>query len=231
MTSWIEPPPRQKGMGCLGKGCLLLVIFVVLLAGAFFIGGYVGVRYVVTSSTPREIPQIESSEAEQQAVRNRWEEFKMSPRNPPVESSAENPSPETAPQNPPGNRIELTASDINQLIAASRKLRGKAFVSIENNVARVQVSIPLEKVGFRGRYLNGELQVRAAPDRNPRNIEITEVSLGGVSDKVLNTLLGFRSLHSYADQYASEYDITSFTIDDNKVIIENGGKPIPGVTR
>jgi hypothetical protein len=225
MTSWIEPPPKQKGMGCLGKGCLMLVIFIILLAAAFFVGGYVGVRYVVTSTTPREIPQIETSEAEQEAVRNRWEEFKGAPR------SSEASTTETASSNSAGNRIELTAGDINQLIDGSRKLHGKAFVSIENNVARVQVSVPLEKVGFRGRYLNGEFQVRSAPDRNPRNLEVTEVSLGGVSDKVLNTLLGFRSLRSYVDQYAAEYDITSFVIEDNKVIIENGGKTTPGVTR
>ena len=71
---------------------------------------------------------------------------------------------------------------------------------------------------------------RPAPDRNPRNIEITEVSVGGVSDKILNSLLGFRSLRSYADEYATQYDIRSFAIEDNKVVIENGGKTIPGVT-
>jgi hypothetical protein len=231
MTSWIEPPPKQKGMGCLGKSCLLFVIFVVLLAAAFFIGGYVGVRYVVTSTTPREIPQIETSEADQRAVENRWEEFKMSrnlttapmSQDPPVEGAT--PPPSSA------NRIELTASDINQLIAGSRKLRGKAFVSIENNVARVQVSVPLEKVGFQGRFLNGEFQARAAPDGNPRNLEVTEVSLGGVSEKVLNALLGFRSLRSYVDQYASEYDISRLSIENNTVIIEHGGRPIPGVTQ
>ena len=231
MTSWIEPPPKQKGMGCLGKSCLLFVIFVVLLAAAFFIGGYVGVRYVVTSTTPREIPQIETSEADQRAVRNRWEEFKTSrnlttatiTQGAPLEGAT--PAPSSA------NRLELTASDINQLIAGSRKLRGKAFVSIENNVARVQVSVPLEKVGFQGRFLNGEFQARAAADGNPRNLEVTEVSLGGVSEKVLNALLGFRSLRSYVDQYASEYDITRLAIENNTVIIEHGGRPIPGVTQ
>ncbi|MEY2528506.1 MAG: hypothetical protein QOJ05_596, partial [Verrucomicrobiota bacterium] len=25
MTTWIEPPPKQKGTGCLGKGCMTLV--------------------------------------------------------------------------------------------------------------------------------------------------------------------------------------------------------------
>jgi hypothetical protein len=230
MTSWIEPPPKQKGMGCLGKGCLLFVIFVILLAVAFFIGGYAGVRYVVTSTTPREIPQIETSEADQRAVENRWEEFTTS-RNMTSATLSQDSPVEGATPAPTANRIELTASDINQLIAGSRNLRGKAYVSIENNVARVQVSVPLEKVGFRGRFLNGEFQARSAPDGNPRNLEVTEVSLGGVSEKVLNALLGFRSLRSYADQYATEYDITRLAIENNTVVIEHGGRPIPGVTQ
>jgi hypothetical protein len=233
MPSWIEPPPKQRRTGCLGKGCVTLVVFLILLGVAFFIGGYVGVRYVVTSTTPKEIPQIETSEADQAAVKQRWEDFKAGPRTVAAETltTTDGTTPEAAPTPTPStNRIELTAADINQLIAGSHKLSGKAFVSIENNVARVQVSVPLEKAGFRGRFLNGELEVRSPSDRNPRNIQITEVSLGGVSDKVLNTLLGFRSLRSYADQYATEYDIRTFAIEDNKVIIENG-KPVPGVTR
>ena len=215
----------------------MLVIFIILLGVAFFIGGYVGVRYVVTSDKPKEIPQIQASEADQAAVKQRWDEFTAGQRTTTVAEAPPQPadgttSTEVVPSPTPGvNRIELTASDINQLISGSRKLNGKAFVSIENNVARVQVSVPLEKVGLRGRFINGELQVRPAPDGNPRNLEITEVSLGGVSDKILNSLLGFRSLRSYADEYATQYDIRSFTIQDNRVIIESGGKPIPGVTR
>lgn len=235
--TWIEPPPKSKRTGCLGKGCMMLVVFLILLAVAFFIGGYVGVRYVVTSNTPREIPQVETSEAEQTAVKQRWEDFKNA-RTAPAETPVPDPNAppttttEPAPMSTPvANRIELTAADINQLIAGSRKLRGKGYVAIENNVARVQVSVPLEKVGFQGRFLNGELLVRPAADGNPRNIQIEEVSMGGVSDKVLNALLGFRSLRSYVDQYANEYDIKSLTIQDNKVVIESGAKPIPGVTQ
>ena len=228
MTTWIEPPPKQKGSGCLGKGCMTLVIFIVLLALAFFIGGYVGVRYVVTSTEPRPIPQIETSEGEQQAVQTRWEGFQTAITNPPPQVAPQTSETGAAPTPVPANRIELTAADINQLIAANRKARGKAFVYIENNVLRAQISVPLDKAGFRGRFINGELQIKAAPDGNPRNAEITEVSTGGVSDKVLNTLLGFRSLRSYADQYASEWGITSFTIERNTVIIENRGRTIPG---
>ena len=229
-SSWIEPPPKQKGSGCLGKGCLLLVIFLVLLIVAFFVGGYVGMRAI--STKPREIPQVETSEAEQEAVKNRWEEFQTTSQNPPAAVAPQTSVAEVAVPTPtPSNRIVLTASDINQLISANRKSRGKAFVTIENNALRAEVSVPLDKAGLGGRYLNGVLQIRAAADGDPRNAEITEISHGGVSDKVLNALLGFRSLRSFADQYASELGITKFTIEDNKVVIENGGITIPGVRR
>jgi hypothetical protein len=230
MTSWIEPPPKRKGIGCFGKGCLLTVVFLILLAVAFFVGVYTGTK-------PREIPQVQTSEDEQSAVRARWEEFEarsqndqvMSPApvSTPLRAAEETsppdvvPSPVATPASP--NRIELTANDINQLISSSRKAQGKAFVSIDNDVARVQLTIPLDKVGFRGRYLNGEFAVRASPDRNPRNLQITQVSLTGVPDAVVNTLLGSHSLNSYVDEFASKYGIMSLTIENNKVILEKSG--------
>ena len=225
MTSWIEPPPKRKGMGCLGKGCLLIIVFLILLAVAFVIGFYVGTK-------PKEIPQVQTSEDEQAIVRARWNEFEAPPQTEPVVPTPspvpdETPPPEVTPipvATPASpNRIELTANDINQLISASRKARGKAFVSIDNDVARVQLTIPLEKVGFRGRYLNGEFAVRASPDRNPRNLQVTKVSMTGVPDAVLNALLGSHSVQSYVDAFASEHGITSLTIENNKVILEKSG--------
>ena len=228
MTSWIEPPPKQKKMGCLGKGCLLIALFLILLGAAFVIGFYVGTK-------PKEIPQVQTSEDEQNAVRARWQEFEATSRNEQVVTSAPpqtSPTPDVTPAleaaptpsaTPSANRIELTANDINQLIAQSRKTRGKAFVSIDNDVAHVQVTIPLEKVGFRGRFLNGEFAVRASPDRNPRSLQINQMSLTGVPDGVLNSLLGSHSIHSYVDEFASRHGITSFTIENNKVILETSG--------
>src|SRR6478752_8270017 len=131
--TWIEPPPRTKRNGCLGKGCMMIVVFLVLLAVAFFVGGYVGVRYVVTSKEPKEIPQIETTEADQEAARAKWEQFKAGPRSAPVEetTTSSGTTTEVVPAAAPGsNRIELTAAEINQLIAGSRKLNGKGFVTI-----------------------------------------------------------------------------------------------------
>ena len=48
-------------MGCLGKGCLLIIVFLLLLVIAFVIGFYVGTK-------PREIPQAQTSEDEQNAA-------------------------------------------------------------------------------------------------------------------------------------------------------------------
>jgi hypothetical protein len=226
MTSWIEPPPKPKRMGCLGKGCLLIIIFLVLLVVAFVIGFYVGTK-------PKEIPQVQTSEDEQNAVRARWDEFEAASKQetPPV-APVVSPSPDTPPApeatptpaaTPSANRIELTANDINQLIARSRRTRGKAFVSIENDVARVQVTVPLDKVGFRGRSLNGSFAVHAPADHNPRNLQISEMSFTGVPDGMLSTLLGSHSTQSYIDEFASEHGITSFTIENNKVILETSG--------
>jgi len=210
MTTWIEPPPRQRKMGCLGRGCLFIFVLFVLLMVAFFIGAYVGIRFVVTSPKPREIPIVQTSEPEQKAVHARWDEF------------------EEVGRRNQATRVEFTADDINQLIVGSRKLKGKVFISVENNVARVQVCFPLDRFGFRGRYLNGDFTVHPAADRNPRNLSLTQTPLSGVDvpEAVLKALLGTRSLSSYIDEYAEKYDITGFAIEENKVIIETSGRAI-----
>ena len=227
MTSWIEPPPKRKGMGCIGKGCLLIIVFLILLAVAFVIGVYVGTK-------PKEMPQVQTTVDEQDAVKARWDGFAAENRSEPAMSPIPVPAPPPVPDETPAaevtpppvetpspNRIELTANDINALISSSRKARGKGFVSIDNNVARVQVTYPLDKVpGFSGRVLNAELAVRASPDRNPHNLQITQVSLSGVPNAVVNTLLGSHSVQSYVDGFINEHGITSFTIENNKVILE-----------
>lgn len=224
-TSWIEPPPRRKGMGCFGKGCLLIIVFLILLAVAFVIGFYVGTK-------PKELPQVQASEDEQTAVRARWDEFESPSEPPPAiptpsPVSEEAPPPEAPPApvpTPPSpNRIELTAGDINALIASSSKARGKGFVSIDNNVARVQITYPLDKIGFEGRFLNAEIEVRPSPDRNPRNLQIKQVALMGIPEGMLNSLMGSNSAYSVMDEFISKHGITSFSIENNKVILEKSG--------
>jgi hypothetical protein len=218
--AWFEPPPKQrKGIRCFGKGCLILIVCLLLLSAVFLGVGYMSIRYTVTASSPRELPTVVTSEPEEQAVRQRWENFKSATRDREPAREVVDAAQGRAPP-----RIEFSASDINQLIAANRNSRGKAFVSIENNVGHVQVSIPLEKVGFPGRYLNRDFDVTASPDGDPSKIRVTKTSLSGVDvpEKMLNLLLGARSLRSYIDQYAGEYDVSKVYIIDNKAVLETG---------
>jgi hypothetical protein len=233
MSTWVEAPPQPKrGLGCcLGKGCLILIVFSLLLAVTFVVGGYIGARHAFTSTAPRQLPLVPTSEEQQQAVLQRWDNFENKVRNPeaPPPPSESSPQPQTGnvtPAQPAAPTIDFTAADINQLIAANRKARGKAFVSIENNVGRVAVSIPLSKVGLRGRYLNADFEVRSSPDGDPRKIQVTMKSLRGVQvpERVFNLILGSRSLRGYLDsyisEYRSEYGISKFEIADNKVILQ-----------
>src|SRR5690242_10735526 len=113
-SSWIEPPPHQRGLGCFAKGCLILVIFAILLCLSFVAGTYYASRFIRSeyfSGEHERLPISKASVDEEQAVRARWDAFEKAAR-------AHEPA-----------RIELTADDLNALIASDSKLRGDAFVT------------------------------------------------------------------------------------------------------
>lgn len=234
MADAIQPPPQpREGLGCcLGKGCLILAIFLTFLATVFVVGGFLGLR-TFTSTDARQLPPVETSEEKQQAVLQRWDNFDnaVHERRAAPESSEANPQTQTTRPNEPASNptIEMTADDINQLIASNRHSRGRAFVSIENGVGHVAISIPISrKAGFSGRYINADVEVRAAANGDISGIEISAKSPRGVQvpSRLLGMVLGTRSLHTWANtyinQYRGEYDVTSFKIVGNKAVLESG---------
>ena len=44
MNTWVEAPPPRKGLGCFGRGCLILLVFAIVLAIACFAGMYWGLH-------------------------------------------------------------------------------------------------------------------------------------------------------------------------------------------
>ena len=44
MNTWVEAPPRRKGLGCFARGCLILLVFAIVLAIACFAGMYWGLH-------------------------------------------------------------------------------------------------------------------------------------------------------------------------------------------
>jgi hypothetical protein len=212
------PPQPREGLGCcLGKGCLIFVLLLAFLATALVFGAFLGLRTFV-STEPRQLPQIATSEEKQQAVLQRWDAFQSAVHE--RRSASES---TTTPNEPsPNPKIELTADDINQIIASNRHSRGHAFVSIQNGVGHVAVSFPTPRKARLGeRYLNADFEVRSAPNGDVSGIQIT---LHGA--RWLGRILGGKSLHSWIDpyvsEYRSEYDVTSFKIVGDKVLLEAG---------
>jgi hypothetical protein len=209
-ASWIEPPPTQKGMGCFAKGCLILVAFFVLLGLAFVGGTFFAVRTLKSAYFPTSrvtLPPPTATSDEQETARTRWAAFEQAAR---AHSSA---------------HLEMTADELNAFIASDPKLRGKALVSIENDVARVQLSIPLEGVRWlRGHYVNAECMVQSGESGKPGDARITNIVINGkpIDDEALNWR-GPWSLRRYLEDWTEQSDLQTFEIRDGRVILETRG--------
>jgi hypothetical protein len=208
--TWIEPPPRrQRGPGCFAKGCSILFVFFLVLAAAFVVGSIFAVKHLRANFFATEsvqLPANNSTPEEQQLALAKWKIFERSAR-------AHAPA-----------RIEMTADELNAVIAADPRLRDKAFVSIDGDTAKLQVSIALESRWFRGRYVNGDCLVRVPTDGDPDNVRITMAVVNGhgVPDDVL-TLRGPFTIRRYIEEWNQENDVKTFELRDGKMILETKG--------
>lgn len=208
-SGWIEPPPPQRGLGCFAKGCLIIIVFFILLGAAFVAGTYVAVRYLRGEYFPTahaQLPARATTEEEEATVQARWDTFEKAAR-----------------EHKPA-RIEFTADDINALIASDSTLRGNAFVTIENNVARLQMSVPISHSRWlKGHYLNAECAIQSAPDGDPADARITGIVINGrpVGDDVLTWSFGSKSFRRYIEEWSDEKTLRTFQIADDKVILES----------
>ncbi|HMJ06034.1 MAG TPA: hypothetical protein VK474_07235 [Chthoniobacterales bacterium] len=231
MNDGIEVPAARSGMGCFGKGCVTFLGLVVFLAIALIAGTFWGIHYLrsYSSTEPLPLPTAETSTAgeasgDEQPVpeSSALTETEAAPTAPPSgEISHDWKSFEKAARRNEPARIELTADQINTLIAGSDS-RGKVSVSIEDNIGRVQVSIPLHGVYMmEGRYLNGEATVAASPDGDPAKARISNVVLSGqaVPESVLDrTFFGWPSIHTTVTNWLEERNVHTFRIQDNRVV-------------
>jgi hypothetical protein len=223
--------PRDKGAGCIGKGCLLGAGLLLFLTVAFVAGSYFAVNHLrdkYSSSEPMELPEVTNEEdfvASAPASTTPGGAIAGTPAPVPVQKRWK--AFEKADERNENANIVLTAGEINSLLSSGKNTRGKAFVSIDNNIARVRVSIPLDKIyTMEGRYLNGEATVQSSPDGNPGSARISNIILNNqaVPDSILDTrLFGWSSIRSHINGWLAKEQITSFKIQDNKVIGQKGG--------
>src|SRR4029077_730603 len=233
MNAQVELPP-ERGMGCFGKGCLILIVLAILFVVIGVGGTYWGLRHVYLSDKPAPIP--ETTAPSETGAATPGETSVATPSEKSAEVRERLDTMKKAAQAHEQTDMELTAADINALIAANRKSRGTASVGIDGGVAQAQFSIPLERLdvpfrnafGLGDRYLNGTVTIVAPPGTNASNVQLSEVKINGhsVSADVLDWgLPGVgQSLRSYVIKYANKYGVTGGEIRDGKVILHTSGQ-------
>ncbi len=220
MNGWVDAPPRRKRSGCFARGCLILVVFAVVLGIACFAGMYWGLHrhsaifhglYWLTKAqaigqTPVPIPQFTASDAQIQSVHERCEDFEQKAR---AGQAAE---------------LELTPDDINTLIAANQDARGKVFVSIDGVRLRCQASVPLgEFIGRSGYYFNGDIAVELENAESVENPELNRIIVNGepVPSDLLNWKYRSKQLRDYLVEYRNDSGVGTIAIRDGKLILRS----------
>jgi hypothetical protein len=220
MNGWVDAPPPRKGMGCFARGCLILVVFAVVLGIACFAGMYWGLHrhsaifhglYWLTKAhaiagTPVPIPEFTPSDQQTQGVHERCQDFEQKAR-------AGQPA-----------ELELTADDVNTLIATNQDVRGKAFVSIEGDRLRCQASVPLgEFIGRSGYYFNGDITIELKGAELVENPQLRGITVNGepVPGDLLNWKYRSKRLRDYLADYRNDSGVGTIEIRDGKLILKS----------
>src|SRR5437667_1376433 len=220
MNTWVEAPPRRKGLGCFARGCLILLVFAIVLTIACFAGVYWGFQrhsaivhgiYWLAKThslaeAPAPLPEFTASDEQIQAVRERWQDFEQKTR-------AGQPA-----------EIELSADDINALIATSEDVRQKVFASIDGNQLRLQASLPIRGVlGRPGYYFNGDVVIELKGAESLDRPQFSRITVNGeqVPTDFLNWKYRSRQLRDYLAEQRNAYDVGTIEIRDGKVILHS----------
>jgi hypothetical protein len=220
MNGWVDAPPPKKRLGCFARGCLILGVFAIVLAIACFAGMYWGFQrhsailhgmYWLTKAraiaqAPVPIPEFTASDQQIQAVHERCQDFEQKAR---AGQLAE---------------LELTADDINTLIATNPDVRGKIFASIEQNYLRCQASVPLgEFIGRSGYYFNGDITVELKGAESLENPQLSRIIVNGepVPSDLLNWKYRSKRLRDYLADYRNSSGVGTIEIRDGKLILRS----------
>jgi hypothetical protein len=220
MNGWVDLPPPKKGLGCFARGCLILVVFGIVLALACFAGLYWGLQrhsaivhgifwLAKTHSIaeqPAPVPEFMASDEQIQEVQEREEDFEQ-------KSRAGQPA-----------QIELTADDINSWIESKRAARWKAFVSMQGNRLRLKTSVPLgEFFGWSRYYFNGDTTIELNGGQSLEHPQLNRIRVNNeaVPNNLLNWKYHSKQLQDYLAEYRNRYGVDTIEIRDGKLILRS----------
>lgn len=220
MNGWVDAPPPKRGLGCFARGCLILVVFAIVLGIACFAGMYWGfhrhsaimhglywlAKAQAIGQTPVPIPEFTASDAQIQSVHERCEDFEQKAR-------AGQPA-----------ELELTADDLNTLIATNQDARGKVFASIDGDRLRCQASVPVgELIGRSGYYFNGDITVELRGAESLDNPQLSGITVNGqpVPRDLLNWKYRSKRLRDYLADYRNDSGVGTIAIRDGKLTLRS----------
>jgi hypothetical protein len=171
-----------------------------------FYGSYWLAKTRSLAEAPTPVPEFSASDQQIQLVRERWQDFEQKAR---AGQTAE---------------IELSADDINALIATTEGVRGKVFAAIDGDQLRLQVSVPIG--GFLGRpgyYFNGDVIIELKGAQPLDSPQFSRITINGeqVPTDFLDWKYRSRELREYLVEQRNAYDVSTIEIRDGKVILRS----------
>jgi hypothetical protein len=211
-----DEPPRQRGCffyGCIIAGILALLLLIALGVGFFFVYRlFEGLVEQYTATAPRELPKVEMSVEQRRTLRERVDAFRADIKE----------GRTTAP-------LVLSSEDLNALIEENPDLKGRVYVTIDQDKLKGQVSIPLDRFPSfgltRGRYLNGEGEFKVSLEDGVLIVTLESLLVNGktLPPELMDSL---RNQNLARDAYKDEKNaeeirkFESITIKDGKLVIK-----------
>jgi hypothetical protein len=165
-------PPKKRGLGCFGCGCLGLVLLILLFVGLVAGSGYVAYNKAtgLTSPTPASLPAVTTSDNTFDATRQKLADFDHDVKNHQAAT------------------IKLSADEINSFISRDPNLAKNnvhALVTFSGDEAQLQISAPASLMKLSGdRYFNVTTSFSPNFDISTKNLNVTLHSLQ-VGDNVI----------------------------------------------
>ena len=152
-----EAPPPKKKHGCFFWGCLISLILVLVIVLAIAAIAFFAYRYAegqvkeYTDTVPIKLPVVTKPEEEMKSLNERVDGF--------LKAADAGEETET---------LVLTADDLNALIQEKPNMKGRAFITIDGDKVKSEISYPGEtplpiNLAMTGpRYFNGTATLRAS---------------------------------------------------------------------
>ena len=162
--------PRRRG--CLFYGCVVAIVLAVLVMLGLALAALAAYRIALqyrdryTATAPVALPRSTLTEPERERAVSRIARFRDD-----VEAGRD------------VGPLALTGDDLNALIQESPKLKDWVYLSLDKDKIKAKVSFPLSEIKdfslTRGRYLNGEAEVKLALRDGTVDLDVVSMVFDG----------------------------------------------------